>query len=279
MRPVVLSIAGSDCSGGAGIQADLRAIEAGGGFAATALTAVTAQNGAGVAATTVLGPAIVERQLEAVFADLPVAAVKSGMLGGAAPLRAVARALRRHRPRHYVLDPVLCAGSGTRLLPRSCLGLLRDELFPLATLLTPNVPEAEALSGVEIRTLEDAERAARTLLGFGARAVLITGGHLAAHPATDLLVTPRRVRVFAGPYLPGRDPRGTGCIHSASIATRLALGAPLEEAVAEAKRLVTEAIRHALPSRSGRGPADPLHRLHAAAPPERARLGAREQRR
>lgn len=253
----MLSIAGSDCSGGAGIQADIKAIEASGGFATTVLTAVTAQNGSSFTGLQVLRPTIVERQLEAVFSDRPIAAVKSGMLGNAATLRVVARALRRHRVRHYVLDPVLVSGSGARLLPRSCLDLLRDQLVPLATLLTPNVPEAEALSGQRVRTLDDAERAGRILLGFGARAVLIKGGHLAAAPATDLLVTPRRVRAFRGRHLRGRDPRGTGCIFAASIATHLARGLPLEAAVAAAKRLVTASIRRALPARKGRGPADP----------------------
>lgn len=279
MRPVVLTIAGSDCSGGAGIQADLKTIEAGGGYAATVLTAVTAQNGAGVHRVRVLEPEIVAAQIEAVFDDLPVAAIKSGMLASAATIEVVRVALERHRVRHYVLDPVLAAESGGSLLPESCHGLLCEQLFAHATLVTPNVPEAEALSGRRIRDLDDARDAARVLLSRGARAVLVKGGHLAAAPATDLLVTASATRVYRGAYVATSHTRGTGCIYASAIATRLACGATLEDAVAAAKRSVQEAIRAGLALGSARGPADPLHarprrvgRLHVLTPFDRLEL-------
>jgi hydroxymethylpyrimidine/phosphomethylpyrimidine kinase len=259
----VLTIAGSDSSGGAGIQADLKAIEANGARAATAVTAVTAQGTMGIAGVWTLPAAAVERQIEVVLDDLDVAAIKSGMLGDGSVLRAVAALLGRRRPRCYVLDPVLVATSGWRLLPEPCVELLRSELLPLATIVTPNVEEAEVLSGIEIRDVGGAERAGRRLLELGAGAVLVKGGHLAAAPATDVLVTPRGVERFAGEPVLTRHLHGTGCVLSAALAAHLARGRALGEAVRAAKAFVTEAIRHGWAPGRGPGPAEPLFALHA----------------
>jgi hydroxymethylpyrimidine/phosphomethylpyrimidine kinase len=259
VRPIVLSIAGSDCSGGAGIHADLKAIEAGSGFAATALTAVTVQTGTGVRRTFALEPALVAEQIEAVLADMPVAAVKSGMLAQAATVEAVAGVLARRRGIPFVLDPVLASESGTPLLGADAIPVLLARLVPLATLLTPNAPEAEVLTGIRVHDIADAERAARSLLARGAGAVLVKGGHLGGAPAADVLVDRDGVRVLRGEWLPMTHARGTGCILASAVAVRLAHGLALAEAVARAKEFVTESIRHGLVVGSGRGPADPFH--------------------
>jgi hydroxymethylpyrimidine/phosphomethylpyrimidine kinase len=239
----VLSIAGSDCSGGAGIQADLRTIEAAGAHAATVVTAITAQSARGVSCVQVLPREIVLAQLDAVLDDLPIAAVKSGMLGDADVVRTVAAALRARPPRPYVLDPVLAASDGTPLLSEGALAVLAAELFPLATVITPNALEAGRLSGRPVRTLPDAERAGRSLIEAGARAVLVTGGHLEQDRGTDLLVTASDSRPFRGEWIEGRPVHGTGCVQSAALAARLAAGASLVEAVAAARRFVAEVIR------------------------------------
>lgn len=263
MRPVVLTIAGSDSSGGAGIQADIKAIEANGGYGATVVTAVTAQNTRGVRRWEGVAPELVREQVEAVFEDLPVAAVKSGMLASAAIVKTVAACLIARRPRHYVLDPVVWAKSGHALMPEEGIARLLDELVPLCSLLTPNAEEAGALAGFEVADLEQAKRAGRRLLEWGAGAVLVKGGHLSHPDAVDLLVTREGSREFRSHRIDTPHTHGTGCVLSAAIATQLALGLMLAEAVAQAKGFVTQAIRHGLPLGGGRGPTDPLFALHA----------------
>ena len=261
---VVLTIAGSDSSGGAGIQADLRAISANGGFGATVIAAVTAQSTRGVVLARALPVALVEAQLDAVFGDMPVAAVKSGMLGNARVVRAVAARLRRYAPAFYVLDPVLLSSSGHRLLDEGAVAALRKELFPLATLLTPNAHEAEALTGLRVRSLRDAEEAGRRLLDDGPRAVLVKGGHLRDGRATDILVTRRGVHVIPGEWIDTPHTHGTGCTYSAAIATHLARGRRLRDAVTLAKAYVTEAIRGGFPVGHGAGPTDHFFYLRRA---------------
>ncbi len=257
MQPIVLSIAGSDSSGGAGIQADLKAITANGGYAATVITAITAQNTRRVLASRTVPDRMLRAQLDAVFDDLRVAAVKTGMLGDARVIGTVAKRLARRRPPVLVCDPVMVAKSGDALLEPAAVGALESELLPLADLVTPNLHEAAALSGSEVRSLEDAERAARRILERGCRAVLVKGGHLAGAP-TDLLVTPQTVERFEGPRLDARHTHGTGCTYAAAIATRLARGSTLVDAIRIAKRFVTEAIRHGLAVGRGTGPTDPF---------------------
>jgi hydroxymethylpyrimidine/phosphomethylpyrimidine kinase len=256
MIPIVLTIAGSDSSAGAGIQADLKAISANGGYGASVLTAITAQNTRGVTAAAELDVDLIRAQADAVFDDLRVEAVKTGMLASAAVIETVAKVLRDRRPPHYVLDPVMISKTGFPLLRPAAVGALRETLVPMATLLTPNVHEARALTGLPVRTPAEAEAAGRQLLDAGAAAVLVKGGHLEEQPATDVLVTAQGVRIFSGEHVEARHTHGTGCTYSAAIATQLAHGRPLEDAIARAKAYVTEAIRAGLPIGQGIGPTD-----------------------
>lgn len=256
LPPIVLTIAGSDSSAGAGIQADLKTISACGGYGASVITAVTAQNTCAVTAVVELAPDMVRAQIDAVFADLSVEAVKSGMLSSRRIVETVAAALREYRPRHYVLDPVMISKTGFALLSPDAVEALRRELVPLCTLVTPNAHEAEALTGLPVTTPDEAERAGRRLLAAGAVAVLVKGGHLRERPATDVLVTPEGSRVFPGEFVDARHTHGTGCTYSAAIATQLARGRSLVEAIRIAKEYVTEAIRGGLALGRGVGPTD-----------------------
>lgn len=254
--PIVLAIAGSDSSGGAGVQADLKAITANGGYGACAITAITAQNTQGVRAAFDIPPEMIRAQIDAVFADLDVAAVKSGMLGSESAIEVIADRLRTWRPAHYVLDPVMISKSGFALLPPDCIDRLRQILLPLAEVVTPNIHEAQALSGMTIHTLAEAEAAGRRILELGPQAVLVKGGHLSEAPATDLLVTGRGVEYFPGTFIDSPHTHGTGCTYASAIATHLGHGRPLVEAIQEAKSYVTEAIRGGLPIGRGAGPTD-----------------------
>jgi len=256
MIPIVLTIAGSDSSAGAGIQADLKAISANGGYGASVITAITAQNTRGVTAAAEVDPDLIRAQADAVFGDLQVAAVKTGMLASAGVIATVAKVLRDHRPPHYVLDPVMISKTGFPLLQPEAISALDELLLPLATLVTPNVHEAKALTGLEVRTPAQAEAAGRKLVAAGARAVLVKGGHLEEQRATDILVTREGVRVFPGEPVDAVHTHGTGCTYSAAIATQLAHGRSLEDAIIRAKAYVTEAIRGGLPVGQGIGPTD-----------------------
>jgi hydroxymethylpyrimidine/phosphomethylpyrimidine kinase len=254
-------VAGSDSSAGAGIQADLKAIEANGAYAASVITAITAQNTRGVHRSEALAPALVEAQLDAVFSDLDVVAVKTGMLANAAIIACVGGCLRRYAPRRLVCDPVMISKNGAPLLEREALSALREVIFPLTDLLTPNVHEAQALCDRPVETVADARLAGKQLVDQGARAVLIKGGHLAGQPATDVLVTPDGSELFEGEFIPTRHTHGTGCTYSAAIAAQWARGASLTEAIGRAKRFVTEAIRGGLAIGHGIGPTDPFYFL------------------
>ena len=263
--PVVLTIAGSDSGAGAGIQADARAIHALGAFACTAITALTAQNTRGVARWSPISPALLAAQVEAVLSDLPVAALKTGLLPGAPAIRAVARALAGHPRIPLVIDPVIGSTSGTRFLDAAGLRALRRHLFPLATLITPNWPEAAALTGLPVATPAEAEQAARALARSAGCAVLLKGGHSPdrAH-CVDLLVTPAppgspgfRLRRFSAPRLATPNTHGTGCTLSAAIAAGLASGFPLPIAVARARALLRRGLvaHRSIRLGSGAGPA------------------------
>ena len=253
---VVVTIAGSDSGGGAGIQADLRSISANGGFGASVLTAITAQNTQAVTMAEELGPQLIEAQFDAVFSDITVSAAKTGMLASTTVIQAVAGGLRKYSPPFYVLDPVMVSKTGYPLLQADAKSALSQELFPLATVITPNVYEAEALTGRQVRSLKEAEEAGRQLLKDGPAAVLVKGGHLLTERATDLLVTPEGSEVVRGEWIDTRHTHGTGCTYSAAIATHLARGRPLLEAVLLAKDYVTEAIRSGLAIGRGAGPTD-----------------------
>lgn len=259
MVATTLSIAGSDSSGGAGIQADLKAIAAQGGYGASVITALTAQNTQTVTLAEPVSLAMLEAQLAAVFEDLNVVAVKSGMLPTPEVIVAVAHALREYGPLHYVLDPVMISKSGFHLIPAESVSALVSHLLPLASLVTPNTHEAEALSGLgPIRTVADMEAAGRRILASGARAVLVKGGHLDHAEAVDVLVTPDDCKSFAAPRLDVRHTHGTGCTYSAAIATRLGQGQGLSEAIRGAKHFLTAAIEAGLEVGRGIGPTNPF---------------------
>src|SRR6266550_3968167 len=251
---IALTIAGSDSGGGAGIQADLKTFHQFGVFGTSVITAVTAQNTVGVLAWEPVSEALVTRQLDALAADLPPAAVKSGMLASAALVEAVAAGITRHRLPNYVLDPVMVATSGDRLLDRDAERLVARRLVPLATVVTPNLDEAAALVGGEVRTPDDMERAGRALVQLGARAALVKGGHLVGDVVVDVLIADGIARRFTRPRLETTSTHGTGCTLSAAVAAGLALGRPLERAVEDALDFVHRAIAAAPGLGQGHGP-------------------------
>ena len=265
---VVCSIAGSDSSGGAGIQADLKAIAACGAYGATVITAITAQNTRGVQSVHALPVEVVEAQLDAVFDDLQVAAVKTGMLSNPAVVESVARALRRRAPLPLplVVDPVMVSKSGHALLRSEAVASLRQALLPLATLVTPNRHEAEALTGVPVTDVATAQVAARILLAQGCHAVLVKGGHFDSHTATDVLVSAAGTAVFEAPRIDTPHTHGTGCTLAAAIASFLARGDDLAAAVRRAKSYVTEAIRAGIALGAGQGPTDHFFYLRRTDP-------------
>jgi hydroxymethylpyrimidine/phosphomethylpyrimidine kinase len=249
-RVIALTIAGSDSGGGAGIQADLKTFTRFGVFGTSAITAVTAQNTLGVRAWERVSPALVRAQIDAVAADLRPAAIKSGMLGDAEVVRAVADGVRAHALRPYVLDPVMVATSGDPLLEPDAVSAIVDALFPLATLVTPNLDEVAILTGERPMDVAAMERAARDLVTTrGARAALVKGGHLDGAELVDVLFDGRSVRRFTHARLDTTSTHGTGCTLSAAIAAGLALRVPLEGAV----ELGLEYVRRALVSAPGLG--------------------------
>ena len=253
--PRVLSIAGSDSGGCAGIQADLKTIAALGGFGMTAVTAVTVQNTTGVRAVHAVPPDIIRGQIAAVAEDIGLDAVKSGMLADAETVRLVAECLKQSRPPFYVLDPVMVATSGDALVLEETAGALKNELMPLATVVTPNLKEAELLAGHRIETVEDMQEAAAGLLACGCKAVLVKGGHLGGDDMTDVLCIAGedRPRLFSTPRVPTGNLHGTGCTLSSAIAVCLALGYPLAEAVGRAKKYISEAIAAGADITTGHG--------------------------
>ena len=248
-----LTIAGSDSGGGAGIQADLRTFTAHGVHGTTAITAITAQNTLGVTAVLAFPPDIVVAQIDAVVTDLGADVVKIGMLANAAIAAAVADALVRHRLSPVVLDPVMVAKGGAALLDEAAVAVLRSRLFPLATIVTANVPEAEALTGVSVTDVASARRAASAMVEAGAGAAVVKGGHLPGD-AIDVLFDGTTFTEFAGPRIATPHTHGTGCTFAAAIAARLALGASLVDAVRAAKAYVTRAIERAPGLGHGHGP-------------------------
>jgi hydroxymethylpyrimidine/phosphomethylpyrimidine kinase len=252
-RRTALTIAGSDSGGGAGIQADLKTFAAHGLFGTSAITAITAQNTVEVLEVLPLPPAIVVRQIEAVVADFSLSAVKIGMLATADIAAAVAATLRRHSLPHVVLDTVMVAKGGRRLLDDDAVAIVRHELIPLAEVVTVNLPEAAALTGRPVTTLEEARRAAADLAALGARAVVVKGGHLAG-PAIDLIRDERGLTELRADRVDTRHTHGTGCTFAAALASRLAAGASLLDAARGAKAYVTRAIRHAPGLGRGHGP-------------------------
>jgi hydroxymethylpyrimidine/phosphomethylpyrimidine kinase len=260
MPPVALTIAGSDPSGGAGIQADLKTFHQFGVYGEAVVTLLTVQNPRGVARVETVAGELVGEQIAAVLEDIPPAAAKTGALGSADVVCAVAQCAATFRfP--LVVDPVAVSKHGHSLLPDDALRVLRDRLLPRATLLTPNVPEAEALTGIAIRNLDDARRAAGWLRDMGARAVLIKGGHLDGAPI-DVFYDGSEWREFPAARIDTPHTHGTGCTYSAAITAGLARGFALVDAIAAAKRFITAAIRTNPGLGHGAGPVN----HHAEAP-------------
>jgi hydroxymethylpyrimidine/phosphomethylpyrimidine kinase len=250
--PVALTIAGSDPSGGAGIQADLKTFHQFGAYGEAVITLLTVQNSVRVSHVEVMPAWLVRDQIAAVVEDIPPSAAKTGALGSAEVVEEVARAAARFSfP--LVVDPVMASTQGLELLARAAVHAIRELLLPHAALAMPNVPEAEALTGTRIRTLEDVRSAARLICGMGARAVLIKGGHLEAD-STDVLYDGVEYREFPSPRIATRHTHGTGCTYSAAITACLAAGLPLSPAVTRAKRFIHEAIRTNPGLGHGRGP-------------------------
>jgi hydroxymethylpyrimidine/phosphomethylpyrimidine kinase len=255
VRGRVLIIAGSDSGGGAGIQADIKAVTMLGGYAATAVTAITVQNTLGVTGVVGIDPAVVEAQGRAVLDDIGADAIKTGMLADSATV-AVAARLIDHAGVPAVIDPVMVAKGGASLLAQEAVAAVRNQMIPRAALLTPNAPEAAALTGVAVDDLDGQRAAGRALLDLGAKAVLMKGGHVAGETVTDLLLTATEETVFSGPRIDSRHTHGTGCTLASACAAGLAQGLDLKTAVDRAIAYVRGAMRHAPGFGAGHGPLD-----------------------
>ena len=272
-RPRALSIAGSDSGGGAGIQADLKTFSALGVYGMTAITAITVQNTQGVAGVEVISPETVGAQIRAVVTDIGIHAAKTGMLADASIVEAVATAVRETSVDPLVVDPVSISKHGHPLLAPEAVSALRDLILPLATLVTPNLPEAAALASFPVETREDMARAADAILRLGAGAVLVKGGHLeGSREALDLFADGSSETWLGSERIGTPNTHGTGCTLSAAITAHLAMGADLPDAVAAGKEFVTEAIRHALAIGRGIGPVDQIWPIRPAR--EAGRLGS-----
>ena len=263
--PIALTIAGSDSSGGAGIQADLKTFAALGVYGASVITALTAQNTAGVSAIHQVPPEFVAAQMDAVFSDLSIGAVKIGMVAQARTIEAIEAGLARWSPKHVILDPVMVATSGDRLLAAEAVAALRSKLIPRASLITPNLPEAAALLDEPIAEGEAAiESQGKRLLELGCSAVLIKGGHGQGAESVDYLITAKAIVALAAPRIATRNTHGTGCSLSSAIAAGLAKRDEMEMAVRNAKAWVSAAIAAAdrLGVGQGHGPIHHFHRFY-----------------
>ncbi len=264
-KPIALTIAGSDSGGGAGIQADIKSMEANGVFAASALTAVTAQNSEAVTMSFNLPDQLIAAQIDAVASDFDVAAAKTGMLSSSLIIKIVAAKIEAHGLYPLVVDPVMISKSGFKLLEDEAIGTLREQLIPLASVVTPNAHEAEMLSGIDIETAEDARAAAEAIYEQGPESVVVKGGHLRGKAeVVDVFFDGTQMHAFTAPRVDTRNTHGTGCTYASAIAAHLAKGADLVTAIERAKQYVTAAIRHALPYGSGHGPTGHFFHLEPA---------------
>ncbi|KQA22036.1 bifunctional hydroxymethylpyrimidine kinase/phosphomethylpyrimidine kinase [Vibrio metoecus] len=261
--PIVLTIAGSDSGGGAGIQADIKAISATGSYACSAITAITAQNTLGVSAVYPLPLDILEQQLEAIFCDIPVLAVKIGMLADAPIIAQVAKKLRQYQPKWIVLDPVMLSTSGHHLLAGEAVETLKRELLPLASIITPNLPEAAVLVGMtEQEWQHNPQQGIAALRQLDTQAVLLKGGHNHQQmDSDDLLIEVDNIRHFRAPRIATKNTHGTGCSLSSAIASYLAQGYALKDAVEKAKQYIHQAILHADQLKIGQG-YGPVHHFY-----------------
>lgn len=260
MMKTVLTIAGSDCSGGAGIQADLKTMAAHGVYGMSAVTALTAQNTTGVYGISEVSPEFLGKQLDCIFTDIFPDAVKLGMLSDSDLMRMTAKKLREYGARHIVLDPVMVSTSGSLLMKEDAAEVLKEELFSLAELITPNLPEAEALAGIKVRTPEDMEKAAEIIWENWHCAVLCKGGH-SVNDANDLLYRNGTAIWMKGVRIDNPNTHGTGCTLSSAIACHLAMGDTLETAVEKAKEYLSGALADGLNLGRGCGPLNHVYRI------------------
>ena len=251
--PKAMTIAGSDSGAGAGIQADLKTFAALGVYGTSAITAITAQNTLRVTDILELPTSLIRSQIDAIITDIGADAVKTGMLSSSAIIEAVAQKVEEHGLTTLVVDPVMVAKGGDRLLQEEAVGTLRGRLLPLALVITPNIPEAEVLIGREIHNIADVRSAAQQLVEMGARAAVVKGGHLDG-PATDVLYDGASFREYTTERIPSTNTHGTGCTFASAIAAGLAKGLDVPESVAQAKQYVTTAIREAFEIGGGHGP-------------------------
>jgi hydroxymethylpyrimidine/phosphomethylpyrimidine kinase len=260
----VLTIAGSDSCGGAGIQADLKTFSAHGVYGMSVITAVTAQNTQGVFGVQDISAELISKQIKAIFDDIRVDGLKIGMVSQIETINAIAEGLRYYKPSIIVLDPVMVSKSGYHLLQRSAKEALANNLLPLATIVTPNIPEAEVLTGMEILNLEEMKKAARLIFEMGSRNVLIKGGHL-DDEATDVLFDGNEISCFRSRRINTKNTHGTGCTLSAAIVSNLAKGYPIGAAVEKAKEYITVAIENSIPLGNGAGPTNHFYELYKKA--------------
>lgn len=257
----LLTIAGSDCSGGAGVQADLKTFAAHGTYGMSVIVSVVAENTKRVISMQDVAPDLIRDQLDAVFEDIRVDGVKVGMLSNAKAMSAVAEKLRKYDPPHPVVDPVMVAKGGCALMQAEALDALIQEILPLAFVLTPNIPEAETITGIRITDVQDMKKAATRIHKLGTRNVLVKGGHLNGD-AEDILFNGERFFSFRNVRIPTKNTHGTGCTLSSAIAANLANGLALVDAVSAAKEYITGAIAHALPIGTGHGPTHHFYKLY-----------------
>lgn len=256
-----LTIAGSDCSGGAGIQADIKTMSAHGVFAMSVIVSVVAENTSRVISVEDISPQIIKDQIDAVFEDIEVNAVKVGMLSSPECMEAVAEKLSQYKPQYTVVDPVMVAKGGHALMKPQALSTLKSRIIPLSFVLTPNIPEAEAITDMKIECLDDMKRSAEVIYNMGAKNVMIKGGHLSGD-AVDLLFDGKEFQTFTTQRINTKNTHGTGCTFSSAIAANLANGLPLYTAVAKAKEYVTTAIKHSLEIGKGHGPTNHFYELY-----------------
>ena len=264
--PIVLTVAGSDSGGGAGIQADIKTISATGSYACSVITALTAQNTQGVFGVLPVDPSFIEQQFDAVFSDIAVDVVKIGMLGDAKTIQTVANALKKHQPKHIVLDPVMVATSGDLLLANTAISTLISELIPLATVITPNIPEALALLAKDHceAPIDNAQSVAlcQQLLALGSYSVLVKGGHQTGELSTDYWMSATDQKNFSTTRIHTKNTHGTGCSLSSAIASYLAQGYELSDAINSAKQYISSAIAEADSLNIGSG-SGPVHHFFA----------------
>ena len=257
----ILTIAGSDSGGGAGIQADLKSIHANGGFGMSVITSITAQNTREVTRAFDLPTDLIDAQIDAIFSDFDVAALKTGMLSSSEIVGTVAEKLREYSPRNIVIDPVMISKSQYPLLKPDAIECLKADLLPLATVITPNVYEAELLAECEIQTIDDAKTAAKVIQEYGCQGVLVKGGHLSGEQSIDVLYADGAFTLFEAERIETKNTHGTGCTYSAAIATHLGLGKDLVDAIQSAKDYITNAIRYSLDIGGGHGPTNHFYFL------------------